>query len=76
MAHSAPPPASSAAASSSSSSDELVAAALETHRALSRGLGRSVPLAALQPACGARQFAAFVAVYAAQPKRDEEKTDR
>ncbi|WP_420038156.1 hypothetical protein ACN2WE_41215 (plasmid) [Streptomyces sp. cg28] len=75
MPHSAPPPA-PASSAASSSSEELVAAALETHRALSRGLGRSVPLAALQPACGARQFAAFVAVYAAQPKRDEEETDR
>ncbi|MFD8253850.1 hypothetical protein [Streptomyces werraensis] len=48
---------------------ELVAAALEAHRALSRGLGQNVPLTALGPDCGVRGLAAFVAVYAAQQEQ-------
>lgn len=44
----------------------LVAAALEAHRALSRDLGRSVPLTALGPDGGVRGLTAFLAVYAAR----------
>lgn len=45
---------------------ELVAAALKAHRALSQGLGQSVPVTAIGPDGGVRGLAAFVAVYAAQ----------
>lgn len=45
---------------------ELLAASLKVHRALSRGLGRSVPLTALGPDGGVLGLAAFVAVYATQ----------
>ncbi|MGV4982317.1 hypothetical protein ACVB8X_23990 [Streptomyces sp. NRAIS4] len=50
-------------------SDELVAAALKAHRALSRGLGESVPVTALGPDGALRGLAAFIAVYAA--RRDQ-----
>ena len=45
---------------------ELVAASLEAHRTLSRGLGQSVPFTALGPDGGVLGLAAFVAVYATQ----------
>jgi hypothetical protein len=46
-----------------------MAAALKTHRMLSRGLGQNVPLTPLGPDGAARGLAAFVAVYAAQQER-------
>lgn len=48
---------------------ELMAAALKTHRMLSRGLGQNVALTPLGPDGAARGLAAFVAVYAAQQER-------
>ncbi|MFE9683943.1 hypothetical protein [Streptomyces sp. NPDC006285] len=54
---------------------ELVAAALQAHRALSRGLGQNVQVTALGPAGAVRGLAAFVAGYAAQrPSRDSGTT--
>ncbi|WP_199550976.1 hypothetical protein [Streptomyces sp. N35] len=43
---------------------DLVAAALEAHRALSRGFKQHVPVTALVPGGAASGLAAFVAVYA------------
>lgn len=52
---------------------ELVAAALKAHRTLSRGLGQSVPVTALGPDGGVRGLAAFVAVYATQQERRDDR---
>ncbi|MFG2439855.1 hypothetical protein [Streptomyces sp. NPDC048508] len=53
---------------------ELMAAALQAHRALTRGPGPGVPLTALGAHGDPRALAAFVAVYAAQQHPRERRT--
>ncbi|MEU5404218.1 hypothetical protein ABZ348_33590 [Streptomyces sp. NPDC005963] len=55
------------------SQGELLAASLEAHRMLSRGLGKSVAVTALGPDDGVLGFAAFVAVYAAEREQQNQR---